>query len=140
MLTESPNIFQLKSIVLNMINDLQIQLAHSVRKYSSFIEESLNYIKEHLEDDLSLEQIAQHVHVNKSYFSRTFKKECGDSVISYITNLRINKAKELLATSNLKTFEISETVGIHDPAYFSVIFKKNTGMSPKAYRDQFLNV
>ena len=76
----------------------------------------------------------------QSYFSRTFKKECGDSVISYITNLRINKAKELLATSNLKTFEISETVGIHDPAYFSVIFKKNTGMSPKAYRDQFLNV
>jgi len=140
MLTESPNIFQLKSIVLNMINDLQIQLTHSVRKYSSFIEESLNYIKEHLEDDLSLEQIAQHVHINKSYFSRTFKKECGDSVISYITNLRINKAKELLATSNLKTFEISETVGIHDPAYFSVIFKKNTGMSPKAYRDQFLNV
>ena len=57
-----------------------------------------------------------------------------------INNLRINKAKELLATSNLKTFEISEAVGIHDPAYFSVLFKKNTGMSPKAYRDQFVNV
>ena len=140
MLTESSDIFQLKSIVSDMINDLQIQLTHSVRKYSSFIEESLNYIKEHLEDDLSLEQIAQHVHINESYFSRIFKKECGNSVISYITNLRINKAKELLATSNLKAFEISEAVGIHDPAYFSVLFKKNTGMSPKAYRDQFVNV
>ena len=140
MLTESSDIFQLKSIVSDMINDLQIQLTQSVKKYSSFIEESLNYIKEHLEDDLSLEQIAQHIHINESYFSRTFKKECGNSVISYINNLRINKAKELLATSNLKTFEISEAVGIHDPAYFSVLFKKNTGMSPKAYRDQFVNV
>lgn len=54
--------------------------------------------------------------------------------------LELIKAKELLATSNLKTFEISEAVGIHDPAYFSVLFKKNTGMSPKAYRDQFVNV
>lgn len=140
MLTESSDIFQLKSIVSDMINDLQIQLTQSVKKYSAFIEESLNYIKEHLEDDLSLEQIAQHIHINESYFSRTFKKECGNSVISYINNLRINKAKELLATSNLKTFEISEAVGIHDPAYFSVLFKKNTGMSPKAYRDQFVNV
>ena len=69
-----------------------------------------------------------------------FKKECGNSVFSYINNLRSNKSKELLATSNLKTFEISEAVGIHDPAYFSVLFKKNTGMSPKAYRDQFVNV
>lgn len=85
-------------------------------------------------------KLPNHVHINESYFSRTFKKECGNSVISYITNLRINKAKELLATSNLKTFEISEAVGIHDPAYFSVLFKKNTGMSPKAYRDQFVNV
>ena len=53
-----------------------------------------------------------------------FKKECGNSVISYINNLRINKAKELLATSNLKTFEISEAVGIHDLLIFPYYLRK----------------
>lgn len=70
--------------------------------------------------------------------SRTFKKECGHSIVSYITMLRISMAKDFLANTNLKTFEISDKIGIHDPAYFSVIFKKNTGLSPKDYRNQFV--
>ncbi len=54
--------------------------------------------------------------------------------------LRISSAwqKDFLANTNLKTFEISDKIGIHDPAYFSVIFKKNTGLSPKDYRNQFV--
>ena len=67
---------------------------------------------------------------------RIFKKEVGTSVITYITDLRIKKAKDLLEHSDLKTFEISDAVGIHDPAYFSVLFKKYTGMSPKSYRNK----
>ena len=61
------------------------------------------------------------------------------SVISYITDLRIKKAKDLLEHSDLKTGEISEAVGIHDPAYFSVVFKKYTGMSPKAYKSSHVS-
>ncbi|MFR6507913.1 MAG: helix-turn-helix transcriptional regulator [Dorea sp.] len=77
------------------------------------------------------------VHSNASYLSRIFKSEVGTSVITYITDLRIKKAKDLLEHSDLKTFEISDAVGIRaDPAYFSVLFKKYTGMSPKSYRNK----
>ena len=86
--------------------------------------------------DMTLETIAESVHSNASYLSRIFKKEVGTSVITYITDLRIKKAKDLLEHSDLKTFEISDAVGIHDPAYFSVLFKKYTGMSPKSYRNK----
>ena len=120
------------------LDDVKKQLTQSSKKYSSFIEETIIYIKEHIADDLSLELIAQNVHTNESYLSRTFKKECGHSIVSYITMLRISMAKDFLANTNLKTFEISDKIGIHDPAYFSVIFKKNTGLSPKDYRNQFV--
>ena len=130
--------FQLKETVRNLIDDVKKQLTQSSKKYSSFIEETIIYIKEHIADDLSLELIAQNVHTNESYLSRTFKKECGHSIVSYITMLRISMAKDFLANTNLKTFEISDKIGIHDPAYFSVIFKKNTGLSPKDYRNQFV--
>ena len=130
--------FQLKETVRNLIYDVKKQLTQSSKKYSSFIEETITYIKEHIADDLSLELIAQNVHTNESYLSRTFKKECGHSIVSYITMLRISMAKDFLANTNLKTFEISDKIGIHDPAYFSVIFKKNTGLSPKDYRNKFV--
>lgn len=110
----------------------------STTKYSIFVKQAISFINEHLTENLSLELIAEHVHSNASYLSRIFKKEVGISVVSYITDLRIKKAKDLLEHSNLRTGEISDAVGIHDPAYFSVVFKKYTGMSPKAYRNNFL--
>ena len=103
------------------------------------MKQAMTLIQEHLTEDLSLEWIAEHVHSNASYLSRVFKKEVGMSVISYITDLRIKKAKDLLEHSDLKTGEISEAVGIHDPAYFSVVFKKYTGMSPKAYKSSHVS-
>ena len=109
---------------------------YSIWFYSIFIKQAINYIDEHLTDDMTLETIAESVHSNASYLSRIFKKEVGTSVITYITDLRIKKAKDLLEHSDLKTFEISDAVGIHDPAYFSVLFKKYTGMSPKSYRNK----
>lgn len=138
-ISKSLDIFQLKKVITDLLIDVQKLLTQSLKKYSSFVEETMIYVKNHLDEDLSLEKLASNVHINNSYFSRTFKKECGHSVVTYITMLRISKAKELLASSTLKTFEISDIVGIHDPAYFSILFKKNTGLSPKAYRDQFTN-
>ena len=116
--------------------DDSMNTAETAPKYSIFIKQAINYIDEHLTDDMTLETIAESVHSNASYLSRIFKKEVGTSVITYITDLRIKKAKDLLEHSDLKTFEISDAVGIHDPAYFSVLFKKYTGMSPKSYRNK----
>ena len=116
--------------------DDSMNTAETAPKYSIFIKQAINYIDEHLTDDMTLETIAESVHSNASYLSRIFKKEVGTSVITYITDLRIKKAKDLLEHSDLKTFEISDAVGIDDPAYFSVLFKKYTGMSPKSYRNK----
>ena len=125
-----------KEKIMSCIKDIVKQKATELPKYSIFIKQAINYIDEHLTDDMTLETIAESVHSNASYLSRIFKKEVGTSVITYITDLRIKKAKDLLEHSDLKTFEISDAVGIHDPAYFSVLFKKYTGMSPKSYRNK----
>lgn len=119
-----------------LLADDSMNTAETAPKYSIFIKQAINYIDEHLTDDMTLETIAESVHSNASYLSRIFKKEVGTSVITYITDLRIKKAKDLLEHSDLKTFEISDAVGIHNPAYFSVLFKKYTGMSPKSYRNK----
>ncbi|MNU01785.1 HTH-type transcriptional activator Btr [compost metagenome] len=75
------------------------------------------------------------MHLSKNYFANLFKKEMGESFLEYLTRIRIEKAKALLA-SELKTADISHLVGIPDPKYFSKVFKKITGCSPAEYRSR----
>jgi len=137
---QSADIFQLENIIEELLNHAKISFTGSAQKYSKYIQDSIEYIKEHLTENISLEAISAHAHVNSSYLSRTFKKECGYSITEYIVSLRIEKAKELLSNNNIRTYEVSEKVGIHDPSYFSVLFKKHTGLSPKEYRSQFIHL
>ena len=120
--------------------DDSMNTAETAPKYSIFIKQAINYIDEHLTDDMTLETLAESVHSNASYLSRIFKFKLIAIFSVFLTRLRnekrIKKAKDLLEHSDLKTFEISDAVGIHDPAYFSVLFKKYTGMSPKSYRNK----
>ncbi|MNN62848.1 HTH-type transcriptional regulator YesS [compost metagenome] len=69
-----------------------------------------------------------------NYISLIFKKETGETLTDYITRIRINKAKELLLTTDLKVMEISELVGYENPHYFSTVFKKTVGVHPLKYR------
>ncbi len=71
-----------------------------------------------------------------SLYMNSYQPEGGTIITIERNEKRIKKAKDLLEHSDLKTFEISDAVGIHDPAYFSVLFKKYTGMSPKSYRNK----
>lgn len=136
----SADIFQLMEIIERLLHFVQKTLTDSDRKYSQYIQDAISYIQDHLSDNLTLENIAGYAHVNESYLSRTFKKECGYSITEYITALRIERAKELLANSSALTYEVSEQVGIGDPSYFSLLFKKHTGLSPKEYRSQFVQL
>lgn len=95
---------------------------------------AISYIHEHLSEPLSLESLAQELHISASHLSRTFKKSQNESLTEYINRARIEKAKEYLKTSDTLTYEIAELVGYHDPTYFSSIFKKYTGVSPTEYR------
>ncbi len=94
------------------------------------------YIHTNYQSDISLKEVADHVHLSASYFSALFKLETGYTFTDYVTNLRIHTAQNMLATTYASIQDISEAVGYHDSKYFSRIFKKATGMTPLKYRQE----
>ena len=74
--------------------------------------------------------------MSPSHLSFIFKKEVGTTFINYLTDLRIKKAKQLLSSTDLMVYEVSTNVGYENYAYFSTVFKKSVGLSPKEYRIQ----
>lgn len=102
------------------------------------VEKSKRFIIENFKEDISLTDIANHVHITPNYFCSLFKAETNQNLFDYITNLRIEKAKDLMKDDSLKTYEIGEIVGYKEPKYFSRVFKKVTGSSPSNYRKSLL--
>jgi two-component system response regulator YesN len=92
-------------------------------------------LENHFDEDIHLSNISEMVGVSESYLSKQFAKEIGINFISYLTNLRIEKAKEGLE-NGLKIYDVAEKVGYVNPEHFSRIFKKVTGLSPVAYRKE----
>ena len=93
------------------------------------------YIDEHLESELSVVKLAERFYVSPNYFSRLFKRVTGEGCNEYVVKKRIEKSKLLLEMTTIKAGEIAETVGYNDTNYFSLAFKKHTGMSPRKYRE-----
>lgn len=100
--------------------------------------QGIQFMRQNYARDLSLGEIADHVALNESYFSGLFKKDTKKSVTEYLNQIRIEKAKELIAGTNSKNYEIAEQVGISNPSYFSTIFKKQTGLTIQEYRQMLL--
>jgi two-component system response regulator YesN len=95
------------------------------------------YIDGHFDNpDISLNSMAAYVNLSPSHFSVVFSRETGETFIGYFTRKRIEKAKELLRSTSLRTSEISDRIGYENPHYFSTVFKKITGYSPTEYRNQ----
>lgn len=100
------------------------------------VKQAIRYIEESYMGVCGLAEVAAHVHLNPSYFSNLFKKETGEGVTGFIQNLRVQKAKLLLKSTDMKVFEISEATGFNDSNYFTHMFNKVVGVSPKEYRKQ----
>lgn len=94
-----------------------------------------NYIQENFCRDLSLDEVSRQLDLSPYYFSKLFKEETGSNFLEYVTNLRIERAKQLLCEEGRSMKEICAAVGYSDPNYFSRIFKKNTGVTPTEYRE-----
>lgn len=107
----------------------------SGRRYSDIIEIVKDQIrKTYMSDEISLNTIAAEVGMSPSYFSSIFSKEMGKTFVEYLTEIRMDRAKELLMCSSMKTSEIGYEVGYKDPHYFSYIFKKTQNCTPKEFR------
>lgn len=98
---------------------------------------AVEYIKENYQNpDMSVNSVSRHLSISPSYFSSIFKAATNETFIGFLTKTRLQKAKELLKTTNLKAYEISDKVGYTDSHYFSILFKKHTGKTPTEYREQ----
>ena len=122
--------------------EASINIAHRIREdrvttSKKVLDEAKNYIEENYADiELSLEKLCKYLHVSVARFSTNFKKEMGISYVNFLTNLSLQKAVELLKTTDEKTYIIAEKVGYADQNYFSYVFKKKYGVSPSKYRQQ----
>ncbi|NLY43568.1 MAG: response regulator [Clostridiaceae bacterium] len=147
-LTEEP--FTGLDVIKDIINDSQKAKDYMIRLFTiaierrdalrtkrvhRIIEQAKEYINKHYSDEnISLNDIAAYVNISPSHFSTVFSRETGSSFIKYLTDLRINKAKELLKCTDLRCSDISVAVGYKDPHYFSYLFKKTQNCSPMQYR------
>jgi two-component system response regulator YesN len=87
---------------------------------------------------LELAELSERVHLNPSYLSRMFKQETGETVTNYLIRVRIEKAKELLSGEmGLNVYEVSEKVGYSDSMYFTKLFKRMVGVTPKEYAEKY---
>ncbi|MCC8152268.1 MAG: AraC family transcriptional regulator [Lachnospiraceae bacterium] len=100
------------------------------------IYETMYYIDQNYSSHLTLQNLSEKVHLSPSYFCHLFKENTGMSFMDYLTNVRLDHAKEYLADTDYSVAHISELVGYRDSRYFSRIFSKKTGISPSDFRRQ----
>ena len=101
---------------------------------SFYLEQIVSYIRKNYSENLSLEDVAEHVNLSVGYLGNYFKQKMGINFTDYLWNLRIEKAKELLLHSNEKIYRIAERVGYQNSQYFVTAFKKKVGLTPMEYR------
>ena len=101
---------------------------------ASLASRAADYIQAHYSEDLSLDLIAAQIKVSSTYLSHIFSQEQGIGVQEYLTNQRIQHAKQLLTETDYKVYEIANMVGYSNAVYFNKVFKKQTGKTPKEYR------
>lgn len=101
---------------------------------SEIIKKAMLYISDHFNTPLTLEEVAAHVHLHPSYFSTLFKNSTGSAFKEYLNMVQIEESKRLLANTDFSIIDIAVATGFEDQSYFSKVFKKYTGLTPKQYR------
>lgn len=125
----------------------RLKIALYENKESKITEETENtithiiqYLQDHLEEDISLNRLAEEFHLSAQYISQLFKKEIGVNFLAYLTSIRMEKAKKLLISTSLSIGEISMQCGYGDYRVFTKTFKKMIGNTPSQYRREFKKI
>lgn len=140
------NVFKLNSLdgVTHYLFEIATNIMNAIKeKNSKRTGKLVTGVKEHIiknikSIDLNLSSVAEVFYVNSSYLSRKFKQETGETFMEFLSNRRIDRAIELLKTTDLRSYEIADEIGIGDPHYFSIFFKKQVGVSISDYKKNLL--
>lgn len=125
---------QLKSWMLMHLEEMLSQMGTIFQQSKrGEISEAQRYVQDHLHQKITLEEVADYLHLNSSYFSRLYKKETGLTFIEYVIQTKMNKAKELLDNTDKTVEEISYTLGYDNKRYFIQLFKNEIGVPPMIY-------
>ncbi len=131
-------IAEMKSAFLNKILDLQ-NLMNKLLCGSTdneIVKQMCSYVLESSDGEISLKRISEKLFMNRTYLSEVFRQKAGIQFVEYLTMVKMERAKKLLADGNLKTYEIAEKLGFKDVEYFSRVFKRTIGIPPAAYRQK----
>lgn len=124
-----------KYLIRSMEVSMDLREMAAMNQYGAIILRAKTYIQEHYNDDqISLNTVAASVNVSPNHFSRIFSQESGCTFVEYLTEIRMNKARELLENTDMKVSEVGYEVGYKDSHYFYYLFKKMQGCTPKDYR------
>ena len=116
---------------------IEIRDQNSGNKNRSILKTAVDFIDSHyMDEEISLNTVANVANVSSNHFSALFSQNMGQTFIEYLTSLRMNKAKELLRCTGMRSSEIAGEIGYKDAHYFSYLFKKTQGMTPSDYRKE----
>lgn len=114
----------------NRTQELETETENGVRDMTPVKQ----YLEQHYQEKISLDLLAEQFYVNKFYMTRIFKKQFGDSIVNYLTHIRITRAKQLLRFTDLSIEKIGQECGLNDVNYFARVFRKVEGTSPGEFR------
>lgn len=130
------NYYLMKSEELKKDEEEQIIAAIDENSKPQFIvNQAIQYIQDNFDQKLSLQIVADSLYVSTWHLCKVLKKETGTNFVDLLNGIRVNKAKEMLVTTNLRIYEVATKVGYSDTAYFSKIFKRFVDMTPNEYRN-----
>lgn len=138
MIDESGNILEIHELLYTVATSIVTKInQYNRQNINVTLQKAVDYIHQHYHQSITLQDLADEVYISTYYLSRMFTKELNKNFVDYLSEVRMNEAKRLMEDASLKTYEISERVGISDAHYFSKLFKKYVGMTPTDYRSQF---
>jgi len=119
---------------LSLRKEFQPCPALEFNQSQTLVSKAMEYIETNYANNISLNTVANHVHLSPAYLSRIFNKKTGSGLTEYLTQVRIKKAKQQLLMSTSTIDQIAAATGFNSSSYFSAIFKKNEGITPSEYR------
>ena len=134
-ISEADSLEELNNAFMYIVEYVSSDLVSSIYTGSSLlISHALKYIKDHFKGKLNLKDMCSDLHVNPTYFSYLFSREMGMTFIDYLTDIRLNFARELLNSTNLSILDIAVSSGFENQSYFTKVFKAKLGMTPREFR------